>query len=119
MTDESLIREVDEEVRRDEFKKLWDRFGSLFTGLAVLMAVYHPWDSAAWLGFFFAVGFIIAVALGAYLVWFPGATVRVVIPIFVLIFIPIPIPAWIMPEWTCAAIRLTASRPDAQNRWIC
>ena len=39
MTDESLIREVDEEVRRDEFKKLWDRFGSLFTGLAVLVVV--------------------------------------------------------------------------------
>jgi hypothetical protein len=39
VTDESLIREVDEEVRRDEFKKLWDRFGSLFTGLAVLVVV--------------------------------------------------------------------------------
>ena len=38
----------------------------------------------------------VAGVLGAYLVWFPGATVRVVIPIFVLIFIPIPIPAWIM-----------------------
>ncbi len=35
MTDESLFREVDEEVRQDEYKKLWDRFGNLFVGLAV------------------------------------------------------------------------------------
>ena len=42
---------------------------ALIVGLAVLMAVYHPWDSAAWLGIFFVVGFIIAIALGAYLVW--------------------------------------------------
>jgi membrane associated rhomboid family serine protease len=38
----------------------------------------------------------VAGVLGAYLLWFPGATVRVVIPFFVLIFIPLPIPAWIM-----------------------
>ena len=38
----------------------------------------------------------VAGVLGAYLVWFPGATIKVVIPFFVLIFIPIPIPAWIM-----------------------
>jgi membrane associated rhomboid family serine protease len=38
----------------------------------------------------------VAGVLGAYLVWFPGATIRVVIPFFILIFIPIPIPAWIM-----------------------
>jgi membrane associated rhomboid family serine protease len=38
----------------------------------------------------------VAGVLGAYLIWFPGATIRVVIPFFVLIFIPIPIPAWIM-----------------------
>lgn len=35
MTDESLIREVDEEVRQDEYKKLWDRWGNAFIGLAV------------------------------------------------------------------------------------
>ena len=38
----------------------------------------------------------VAGVLGAYLLWFPGATIRVVIPFFVLIFIPLPIPAWIM-----------------------
>lgn len=38
----------------------------------------------------------VAGVLGAYLIWFPGATVRVVIPLFILIFIPLPIPAWIM-----------------------
>ncbi len=38
----------------------------------------------------------VAGVLGAYLLWFPKATVRVVIPFFILIFIPIPVPAWIM-----------------------
>jgi len=38
----------------------------------------------------------VAGVLGAYLVWFPGTTVRVVIPFFILIFIPIPVPAWLM-----------------------
>ena len=37
MTDESLIREVDEEVRQDEYKKLWDRYGTLITGAIVLV----------------------------------------------------------------------------------
>ncbi len=31
MTDESLFREVDEEVRQDEYKKLWQRHGKLIT----------------------------------------------------------------------------------------
>ena len=48
MTDESLIREVDEEVRRDEYKKIWDRFGSLFTALAVAVvlavAAFKGWQ---------------------------------------------------------------------------
>lgn len=35
MTDESLFREVDEEVRQDAYKKLWDRFGTFFVALAV------------------------------------------------------------------------------------
>ncbi len=35
MTDESLIREVDEEVRQDEYKKLWDRYGTLMMAAAV------------------------------------------------------------------------------------
>jgi hypothetical protein len=35
VTDESLIREVDEEVRQEEYKKLWDRHGTKFMALAV------------------------------------------------------------------------------------
>jgi membrane associated rhomboid family serine protease len=38
----------------------------------------------------------VAAVLGAYLVFFPRATVNVVIPFFILIFIPIPIPAAVM-----------------------
>ncbi|MCC6387850.1 MAG: rhomboid family intramembrane serine protease [Dehalococcoidia bacterium] len=38
----------------------------------------------------------VAGVLGAYIVWFPKATVSVVIPFFVLIFIPIPVPAVVM-----------------------
>lgn len=38
----------------------------------------------------------VAGVLGAYIVWYPRATVKVVIPFFILIFIPIPIPAFIM-----------------------
>jgi membrane associated rhomboid family serine protease len=38
----------------------------------------------------------IAAVLGAYIVYFPRASVRVVIPFFILIFIPIPVPAWLM-----------------------
>lgn len=38
----------------------------------------------------------VAGVLGAYIVRYPRATVNVVIPFFILIFIPIPIPAYIM-----------------------
>jgi membrane associated rhomboid family serine protease len=38
----------------------------------------------------------VAAVLGSYLVLFPRATVNVVIPFFILIFIPIPIPAVVM-----------------------
>ena len=38
----------------------------------------------------------VAGVLGAYIVWFPKATVNVVIPFFILIFIPIPVPAILM-----------------------
>ena len=37
MTDESLIREVDDEVRQDEYIKLWDRYGNVLTGVVVLV----------------------------------------------------------------------------------
>lgn len=38
----------------------------------------------------------VAGVLGAYLVYFPRATISVVIPFFVLIFIPLPVPAVVM-----------------------
>ena len=38
----------------------------------------------------------VAGVLGAYLVLYPRATVRAIIPFFILIFIPLPIPAWVM-----------------------
>ena len=37
MSDESLFREVDEEVRQDQLKKIWDRYGNII--LAVCLAV--------------------------------------------------------------------------------
>jgi membrane associated rhomboid family serine protease len=38
----------------------------------------------------------VAGVLGAYLVWFPRSTVHVVIPFFILLFIPLPVPAFLM-----------------------
>lgn len=37
MKSEEFIREVDEDLRRDQLKKLWLRYGSLLVGLAVLL----------------------------------------------------------------------------------
>ena len=37
MSDESLFREVDEEVRQERFKKLWERFGNYIIALAFLV----------------------------------------------------------------------------------
>ena len=69
-------------VQPEEFEPLMGRFERLanrivlgmiaaafIVGLAVLMAVYHPWNAAAWLGIFFAIGFAVVLALGAYLAW--------------------------------------------------
>ena len=39
MSDESLFREVDEEVRQEQFKKLWTRYGSLVIGVCLLIIV--------------------------------------------------------------------------------
>ena len=40
MSDESLFREVDEDVRQEQYKKLWDKFGNYFIGLCfVVVAV--------------------------------------------------------------------------------
>jgi hypothetical protein len=47
VTDESLFREVDEEVRQDEYKKVWDRFGNVFVALAVVCVALV----AAWKGY--------------------------------------------------------------------
>lgn len=47
MSDESLFREVDEEVRQEQYKKLWRRYGNLLVGLALLVIVgvagYEGW----------------------------------------------------------------------------
>ncbi|WP_374331743.1 tetratricopeptide repeat protein, partial [Aestuariivirga sp.] len=39
MSDESLFREVDEEVRQEQFKKLWARYGNAVIGLCVLVII--------------------------------------------------------------------------------
>jgi hypothetical protein len=48
-TDESLFREVDEEVRQDEYKKLWDRHGRKITAVAILIvaavAAFQGWNA--------------------------------------------------------------------------
>ncbi len=47
MTDESIFREVDEEVRQDEYKKLWDRFGkaiiAVVTGIILAIGGYEAY----------------------------------------------------------------------------
>jgi hypothetical protein len=47
VTDESLIREVDEEVRQDEYKKIWSRYGNSLTTLIALVVLgvagYEGW----------------------------------------------------------------------------
>ena len=49
MSDSDFIREVDEEMRRDQLKKLWDRFGIYIIGAAVLIvavtAGYRGWQA--------------------------------------------------------------------------
>jgi len=42
-----IFQEVDEEVRREQLKKLWDRYGALFIALAVLIVV----GVGAWRGY--------------------------------------------------------------------
>jgi hypothetical protein len=48
MSDDSFIREVNEELRQDQAKALWDRFGPAFIGLALLVvlatAAYVGWQ---------------------------------------------------------------------------
>ncbi len=46
MTDESIFREVDEEVRQDEYKKLWDRHGKLISAAIIaLVAGVGGWQA--------------------------------------------------------------------------
>ena len=42
-----IFQEVDEEVRREQLKKLWDRYGALFIALAILVVV----GVGAWRGY--------------------------------------------------------------------
>jgi hypothetical protein len=48
MSDDSFVREVNEELRSDQFKSLWNRFGNLVIALAVLVvaatAGYRGWE---------------------------------------------------------------------------
>ena len=48
MSDESLFREVDEEVRQEQFKKLWERYGNAAIALCFLVvatvAGYKGWQ---------------------------------------------------------------------------
>lgn len=43
-----IFREVDEDLRREQFKRLWERFGAYVIGLAVLIVVavggYKAWE---------------------------------------------------------------------------
>ncbi|RWD60361.1 MAG: tetratricopeptide repeat protein [Mesorhizobium sp.] len=51
MSDDSFIREVNEEIRREQAQKLWDRFGPALLGAAILIVLataavvgYRYWD---------------------------------------------------------------------------
>ncbi|TIW38645.1 MAG: hypothetical protein E5V61_31765 [Mesorhizobium sp.] len=39
MSDDSFIREVNEEIRREQAQALWDRFGPALLGLAILIVL--------------------------------------------------------------------------------
>jgi len=48
LSDESLFREVDEEVRQEQYKKLWARYGNLVIGVCLLVILgvggYQGWN---------------------------------------------------------------------------
>lgn len=53
MTDDSFIREVNEELRKEQAKALWDRFGPILIGVAVLVVLataafvgYRYWEES-------------------------------------------------------------------------
>jgi hypothetical protein len=47
MSDDSFIREVEEELRSDRLKGIWDRFGTIIIAIAVLIVV----ATAGWRGY--------------------------------------------------------------------
>lgn len=47
MSDDSFIREVNEEIRQDQAKALWDRFGPAFLGIALVVIL----ATAAYVGY--------------------------------------------------------------------
>lgn len=47
MSDDSFIREVEEELRSDRLKGIWDRFGPILIGAAILIVV----ATAGWRGY--------------------------------------------------------------------
>ncbi|TIV14057.1 MAG: tetratricopeptide repeat protein, partial [Mesorhizobium sp.] len=53
MSDDSFIREVNEEIRREQAQALWDRFGPAILGIAILIVLgtaavvgYRYWDES-------------------------------------------------------------------------
>lgn len=53
MSDDSFIREVNEEFRRDQAKALWERYGVIVAGIAILVVLgtaafvgYQYWDES-------------------------------------------------------------------------
>lgn len=46
MSDDSFIREVNEDLRQDQARQLWDRFGAYAVGVVVLIVL----GTAAWVG---------------------------------------------------------------------
>jgi ubiquinone biosynthesis protein len=63
---EPLLRRAERIVNRIILGILTAAF---INGLAVLLSVYHPPGWEQWAGVFFAVGFVLAGALGGYLAW--------------------------------------------------
>jgi hypothetical protein len=47
MSDDSFVREVDEELRHDRFREMWSRFGNLLIAAALLLVA----GTAAWRGY--------------------------------------------------------------------
>ena len=47
MADDSFIREVNEELRKEQAKAVWNRFGPLMIGIAILVVL----ATAAYVGY--------------------------------------------------------------------